>query len=98
MRNALISIAAGVAIFMLGVFILNAQLWYSSRADSLAGARYAIKNINAILQEARHAAQTAMSLTGKACDIETLCAAAFCYCGRSGVPLGNAWRNAGDCR
>jgi hypothetical protein len=70
MRNALISIAAGVAIFMLGVFILNAQLWYSSRADSLAGARYAIKNINAILQEARHAAQTAMSLTGKACDID----------------------------
>jgi EAL domain-containing protein (putative c-di-GMP-specific phosphodiesterase class I) len=55
---------------MLGVFILNAQLWYSSRADSLAGARYAIKNINAILQEARHAAQTAMSLTGKACDID----------------------------
>ena len=70
MRNALIPIAAGVAIFMLGVFILNAQLWYSSRADSLAGARYAIKNINAILQEARHATRTAMSLSGKACDID----------------------------
>lgn len=70
MRNALVPIAAGVAIFMLGVFILNTQLWYSSRADSLAGARYAIKNINRILAEAHHATQTAIPLAGKACDVE----------------------------
>ena len=70
MRNALIPIAAAAAIFMLGIFILSTQLWYSSRADSIAGARYAIKNINAILQEARHASQIAMPLTEKTCDID----------------------------
>lgn len=67
MRNALIPIAVAVAMFITGVFILNAQVWYTSRADSLAGARYVAKNINLILNEARLATRTAMGIVEKGC-------------------------------
>jgi EAL domain-containing protein (putative c-di-GMP-specific phosphodiesterase class I) len=70
MRNAPIPIAAALAVFMLGVFIINLQVWYSARADSLAGALYAVKNMNVLLEEAHHAVQTAMLLAKKECDVE----------------------------
>lgn len=55
MRHAPISIAAATAIFVLGVFIINIQVWYSARADSLAGAHYVVRNMHVILTEAHHA-------------------------------------------
>lgn len=70
MRNALVPIAVAVAMFVLGVFILSTQLWYSARADSFTGARYAIKNINAILDEARLATRTAMKIAAKGCELD----------------------------
>jgi len=70
MRKALIPLAVAVAMFMLGVFIINTQIWYSARVDSLAGGRYAVKNMNNILEEARHATRTAMQLAENECDVE----------------------------
>ncbi|MBJ5866304.1 EAL domain-containing protein [Salmonella enterica subsp. enterica serovar Derby] len=70
MRHAPISLAAATAIFMLGVFIINLQVWYSARADSLAGAHYVVRNMNVILKEARHATQIAMQLAENECDAE----------------------------
>ena len=45
MRNTLIPIVVAVAMFILGVFILNTQFWYTERADRLAGAEHAVKNM-----------------------------------------------------
>ncbi|EQA6242220.1 EAL domain-containing protein [Enterobacter ludwigii] len=70
MRKALIPIAAAITVFMLGVFIVNLQVWYSARADSLTGARYVVKNMNVLLEEARKASQTAMLIAEKDCDVE----------------------------
>lgn len=70
MRNALIPVAVAVAMFMLGVFILSTQLWFSARADSVAGARYAIKNINAILNEAQFATRTAIKIAEQGCELD----------------------------
>lgn len=70
MRNALIPIAAALAILILGVFIVNTQIWYTTRADSFSGARYAIKNINAIFAEARHATRLAVPLVDIECGME----------------------------
>lgn len=70
MRNALIPIAAAMTVFMLGIFIINLQVWYSARADSIAGARYVVKNMNVLLEEARNAIQTAMLIAEKDCDVE----------------------------
>lgn len=70
MRNALIPIATGVAIFMLGIFIISIQIWYSTRTDSLMGASHVVKNMNIILEEARHATHTAMLIAEKECDVE----------------------------
>lgn len=70
MRNALVSITVGMAMFLFGVFIINLQIWYSARADSLTGARYAVRNMNVILEEARHAIQTAKLLAEKECGVE----------------------------
>ncbi|WP_330985505.1 MULTISPECIES: EAL domain-containing protein [Enterobacterales] len=70
MRNALMPVLVAVAMFMLGVFILNTQLWYSARADSLAGARYAIKNMNVILDEAHRATRSAMDIAQQGCGLE----------------------------
>lgn len=70
MRNALVSALVAAIVFMTGVVILNMQLWYSARADSLAGAHYAIKNMNTVLDEARLATRTAMDMTEKGCGPE----------------------------
>ncbi len=37
MRNTLIPILVAVCLFLTGVSILNFQLWYSAKAESLAG-------------------------------------------------------------
>ncbi|HDS4387243.1 TPA: cyclic diguanylate phosphodiesterase [Enterobacter roggenkampii] len=70
MRHAPISIAAATALFVLGVFIINIQVWYSARADSLAGAHYVVRNMHVILTEAHHATQVAMRLAENECDAE----------------------------
>ena len=70
MRNALVPFIAAVTLFIAGVFILNTQLWYSARADSLAGAKYAVKNMNTILAEARHATRVARAIAEKGCSLE----------------------------
>lgn len=70
MRNTLIPILAAVCLFFTGVSILNTQLWYSAKAESLAGARYAANNINHILEEASQATQTAREIAGKGCDLD----------------------------
>ncbi|MEH0885437.1 EAL domain-containing protein [Enterobacter sp. UNJFSC 003] len=70
MRNTLVPVVAAVALFMMGVFILTLQLWFSARADSLAGARYAIEKTNAILVEARSATRIATAIAQKGCGVE----------------------------
>lgn len=70
MRNLLLPVATATVLFVLGAFILNAQLWYSARADSLAGAWHAIGNIDSILKEADEATRTAMRIADKECGLE----------------------------
>ena len=70
MRNTLLPIIAALCLFIAGVSILNIQLWYSARAESLAGARYAANNINKILDEAALATRTAITIASKGCDPE----------------------------
>ncbi|HDW0119963.1 TPA: cyclic diguanylate phosphodiesterase [Enterobacter asburiae] len=70
MRNAILPIAVAVAMFILGVFILNTQVWYTTRADGLAGARYVSNNMTVILNEARLANRTAMGIAEKGCGPE----------------------------
>ncbi|MRS14730.1 EAL domain-containing protein [Enterobacteriaceae bacterium RIT691] len=70
MRHALLPVLAAVCLFITGAFILNLQLWYSARAESYAGARYAAKNINAILDEAMLATRTAIEVSAKSCNVE----------------------------
>ncbi|HDR2846216.1 TPA: EAL domain-containing protein [Enterobacter sichuanensis] len=70
MRHASIPLAAATTIFILGVFIINLQVWYSARADSLAGANYVVRNMTVILKEAHHASLMAMQLAEHECDVE----------------------------
>ena len=70
MRNTLIPILVAICLFITGVAILNIQLWYSAKAEYLAGARYAANNINHILEEASQATQTAVNIAGKECNLE----------------------------
>lgn len=70
MRSALLPVIAAVCLFLAGVFILNTQLWYSSRAESLGGARYAANNINHILDEAFRATRVAIDIANKGCNPE----------------------------
>lgn len=70
MRNAIIPVLLAVAMFLAGAFILNIQVWYAARADALAGAQYAVKNMNVILDEARLATRTAMNIAQRDCDLE----------------------------
>lgn len=70
MRNALIPITTALTLFLMGFFIINIQTWYSIRAESMAGAHYAVRNMNAIIEEAHHAARTATLLAEKECDVE----------------------------
>jgi hypothetical protein len=55
MRHILVPVAAALALFIMGIFILNTQLWYSARADSMTGAKFVVKNMNTILGEAQRA-------------------------------------------
>lgn len=70
MRKALLPAIAAVCLFILGVFILNMQLWYSAKADSLSGAAYVVKNIDSLLEEASRATRTAIAVAEKRCDAE----------------------------
>lgn len=70
MRKALFPLIAAVCLFITGILILNIQLWYSSRADGLTGARYAVKNMNTILDEASHAIRTAIEVADRGCTAE----------------------------
>ncbi|HBN1999801.1 TPA: EAL domain-containing protein [Escherichia coli] len=70
MRNTLIPILVAICLFITGVAILNIQLWYSAKAAYMAGARYAVNNINHILEEASQATQAAVNIAGKECDLE----------------------------
>jgi EAL domain-containing protein (putative c-di-GMP-specific phosphodiesterase class I) len=70
MRNVLVPAVAAVALLMMGIFILSTQLWYSARVDSLAGARYAVKNMDAILAEARDATRKAAEIEESGCGVE----------------------------
>ncbi|AOM57591.1 hypothetical protein BCV59_25675 [Escherichia coli] len=42
MRNTLIPILVAICLFITGVAILNIQLWYSAKAEYLAGATISI--------------------------------------------------------
>lgn len=68
MRNVLIPIIAAVLLLISGIFILNAQLWYSLRSERLAGAHYAARNIAAMLDEAQEASGVADEVITKGCD------------------------------
>ena len=70
MRKVLLLVTAAVCLFLIGVFILNMQLWYSSSTEILGGARYAAKNMDNILDEAFQATRTAMHIAEKKCDLE----------------------------
>lgn len=70
MRHFIVPAAAALALFIMGIFILNTQLWYSARADSMTGAKYVVKNMNTILGEAHRATRTAMNVAGTGCDAE----------------------------
>lgn len=70
MRSILLPLTLAACLFVFGVSVLNIQLWYSSRADSLAGAKYAENNINNILDEATLATKTAKDIVVKGCDLE----------------------------
>lgn len=70
MYSALISIALAAAIFIMGGIILNTQIWYSARAESMAGAKDAAMKMNTILNEAQFAIHTAMNVAGAGCDAE----------------------------
>ena len=68
MRNILIPVCAAILLLVAGVFILNAQLWYSLREDRLAGAHYAAQNIATILNEAKDATRVAVEVSARGCD------------------------------
>lgn len=69
MRHVLLPVIAAVCFFITGVFILNTQLWFSSRAESISGARYAANTINRILDEAANATKTATLTAQGRCDM-----------------------------
>ncbi|ENJ4070488.1 EAL domain-containing protein [Enterobacter hormaechei] len=60
-----------ILIFVTGTGILHTQLWYSARADALAGAQHAMRNMNAVLDEARHAQETARAVVDRGCSQES---------------------------
>ncbi len=67
MRRLLPGLLA-ILIFVTGAGILTTQLWYSARADALAGAWHAMRNMNAVLDEARHAQETARAVVDRGCS------------------------------
>ncbi len=71
MRKVPLTILAAICLFVIGVFILNMQLWYSSSMEALGEARYAAKNMDNILNEAFQATDTAKRIAEKKCDLES---------------------------
>ncbi|WP_434639713.1 EAL domain-containing protein [Klebsiella sp. I138] len=70
MRNVILPAFVAVFFFVIGVSILNMQLWYSARISSANGAQHAARRINAILEEARLATKTALDVASKGCSPE----------------------------
>lgn len=70
MRSTLLPIIVAVLLFIFGVSILNAQLWYSAREGSLSGARSIVNDVNVILDEASHATKMAHEIVLRGCDQE----------------------------
>lgn len=70
MRNVLIPAIAAALLLISGIFILNAQLWYSLRYERVAGARYAVRNIATILDEAQEASRVSEAVIAKGCDAQ----------------------------
>ena len=70
MRNVLILVIAAALLLISGIFILNAQLWYSLRSERLAGAHYAARNIATMLGEAQEASRGAEEVIEKGCDAQ----------------------------
>ncbi len=70
MRNVLIPVIAAALLLVSGIFILNAQLWYSLRSECLAGAHYAARNIATMLGEAQEASRGAEEVIEKGCDAQ----------------------------
>ncbi len=71
MRKVPLTILAAICLFVIGVFILNMLLWYSSSMEALGEARYAAKNMDNILNEAFQATDTAKRIAEKKCDLES---------------------------
>ncbi|EIY5101841.1 TPA: EAL domain-containing protein [Klebsiella variicola subsp. variicola] len=67
MRRLLPALLA-IVIFVTGAGILNTQLWLSARADAQAAARHALSNMNTVLDEARHAQETARAVVDRGCS------------------------------
>lgn len=70
MRTAILPASFAVLIFIVGVTILNTQLWYSAQINSENGARLTMKNIEAILDEASTATHTAINIALQSCSAE----------------------------
>ncbi|HHS9788643.1 TPA: EAL domain-containing protein [Raoultella ornithinolytica] len=70
MRNVILPVFVAVFFILIGVSILNIQLWYSARINSANAAHHAAKRIDAILEEARQATTTALEVASRGCTPE----------------------------
>ncbi|HCT9405020.1 TPA: EAL domain-containing protein [Raoultella ornithinolytica] len=70
MRNVILPVFVAVFFILIGVSILNIQLWYSARINSANAAHHAAKRIDAILEEARQAKTTALEVASRGCTPE----------------------------
>ncbi|MFW8217401.1 cyclic diguanylate phosphodiesterase, partial [Klebsiella pneumoniae] len=70
MRNVILPVFVAVFFILIGVSILNIQLWYSARINSANAAHHAAKRIDAILEEARQATTTALVVASRGCTPE----------------------------
>ncbi|MEB4673939.1 cyclic diguanylate phosphodiesterase [Enterobacteriaceae bacterium G50] len=70
MFRATLPTLAAVLFFITGAFILNLQLWYSAKNESLASANRAMQSMDEILQEARAATNTAIAIAAKGCSVD----------------------------
>lgn len=63
MRKVPLTILAAICLFVIGVFILNMLLWYSSSMEALGEARYAAKKwITYLMKLSRQRIQLSASL------------------------------------
>ncbi|MFU8369341.1 EAL domain-containing protein [Raoultella ornithinolytica] len=70
MRNVILPVFVAVFFILIGVSILNIQLWYSARINSANAAHHAAKRIDAILEEARQATTTSLEVASRGCTPE----------------------------